>query len=518
MVSADQTNKDGKELQNKIQIAFSKIGKILTFSTIEIGQLLEKNPEILQNESLGPYKHFLEKILRAHRHKLSETEEKLIIEKNQYGITEWSKLRAQWLATSKFTMNIGEKEEIVSWSSGYKYFFSPEKKLRFEAVKKILGGIQKDEELYASALRSICGNFVLEAERRRYSVLESSCISNDITQKMLENMFSAIESKIPLFQEFLSYKANLFGQEILAGEDLEAPVNFSNGKGNISWEQAKSMVLKSYSNFDQEFGDIVSDMFNKNRIDSLPKNAKVSGAFCSTWFNGKSAFVLQSFQENIESVSTLAHELGHAVHAYLSSENQKFLSQSSPMVLAETASEFGRMLFIEDYLKNSNDSKEKKVILFQSVEDLMIIIFEVGSRFRFEESLYDAISKGEYLSPSKINELYWKAREKYFGSAIKWHSEQAYHWAWKPHYYGSGLRFYNYPYVFAEMIVLGLFNKYKQEGTSFVPKYKNLLASGGSKSPLELTREIGIDLDSEEFWKNGLTEVERLFNELKMFD
>ena len=515
LVSADQNNKEAKSLQNKTQIALSKIGKNLTFSSLEIGELLTKKPELIQNASLTPFKHYLEKILQNHKYKLSEIEEKLIIEKDQYGVSEWSKLRAQRLATSKFAMKIGSEEKIVSWSSGYQYFSSSERALRIEAIRKILGGLQNDEEIYASSMRSILGNYLLESQRRNYSVLESSCIANDITQDMLTKMFSAIEKNVILYQDFLKYKAKLLGTDTLLGEDLEAPINFEGNEPEVSWEEAKQIVLNSYRTFDKEIGDIIQDMFTKNHIDSMPRSAKVSGAFCSTWYNGKSAFILSSFQNNIDSVSTIAHELGHAIHAYLATKSQNLLSQSPPMVLAETASEFGRMLFVEDYMQKSKDKTAKKKMLFHGVEELMTTIFEVGSRFRFEESMYKAIDQGEYLSPQKINELFWNARKLYFGDAIKWHPEQAYHWAWKPHYYRVGLRFYNYPYVFAEMIVLGLYNKYRQEGASFAPQYKQFLAKGGSKSPYELGLEMGIDLNSEEFWNSGLQEVARQFKVLK---
>ena len=515
LVSADQANKDAKELQNKVQNALNKIEKKLTFASLEIGNLLTSRAEIIQNEFFKPYKHYLEKILRNHKYKLSEAEENLIIEKNQYGITEWSKLRSQWLSTRKFTLQLGSEKQIVSWSSGYKYFFSPNREFRVEAIKSILGGLQKDEELFASALRSICGNFYTESVRRNYTVVESSCIANDITQEMLFKMFTTIEKNVDLYQDFLKYKAKLLGTETLLGEDFEAPINFEGSEPDISWEEAKKIILSSYEAFDKEIGEIIIDMFARNHIDSLPRSAKVPGAYSNSWYNGKSAFVLTSFQNNIESVSSLVHELGHAIHAYLSTKSQNLLSQKSPMVIAETASEFGKMLFAEYYMKQSTNLNTKKQFLFSNVENLMTIIFEVGSRFRFEESLYKAIANGQYLSPQKINELFWKARQKYFGDAIKWHPEQAYHWAWKSHYYGTGIRFYNYPYVFAEMLVLGLYNKYRTEGNSFTSQYKKFLASGGSKSPYDLGKEMGIDLNSETFWISGLQEVARQFNELK---
>ena len=144
-----------------------------------------------------------------------------------------------------------------------------------------------------------------------------------------------------------------------------------------------------------------------------------------------------------------------------------------------------------------------------------MICFEVGSRTTFEKSLYDAIEAGEYLDAEKISDLFVKSRKKFFGGAIEFLPEQRYDWVWKPHYYRTDLRYYNYPYYYAELLVMALYNKYKKEGKAFIPKFKELLSAGGSKSSLELGKAIGIDLESKEFWQQGIKEFEALLTEAK---
>jgi oligoendopeptidase F len=217
----------------------------------------------------------------------------------------------------------------------------------------------------------------------------------------------------------------------------------------------------------------------------------------------------------MSNIITLAHEMGHAVHAHLASAKQTYINLRAPMVLAETASEFGKMFFIDKIIKEAPTDDIRKSILFNHLQRIFNVVFEVGSRTRFEEKLYKAVENGTYLSADKITELFWEARNLYFGDTVKWLPEQAYHWCWKPHYYMHDIRFYNYPYVFGELLVLALYNKFLEEGASFIPKYKAFLASGCSKSPAKNVKDLGVDLTSPEFWELGFTEIRRLLAEFK---
>ncbi|MHA1444705.1 MAG: M3 family metallopeptidase, partial [Candidatus Hodarchaeales archaeon] len=170
----------------------------------------------------------------------------------------------------------------------------------------------------------------------------------------------------------------------------------------------------------------------------------------------------------------------------MSVNKQKPLNDALSYCIAEVASEFGRFLFVDHFLEHTHDKDVKKFIRFNHLETLAIICFEVGSRTTFEKSLYDAIESGEYLDGEKISDLFVKARKKFFGDAIEFLPEQRYDWIWKPHYYRTDLRYYNYPYYYAELLVMALYNKFKKEGDKFIPQFKNLLSTGGSESALQL--------------------------------
>ncbi|MFX0114481.1 MAG: M3 family oligoendopeptidase [Candidatus Hodarchaeota archaeon] len=516
--ATDQSNKQAAALNGKADKLVALYRKHIAFFELEMGELLEeRGEEFLNSPVLAEFHHYLEKIAEKRPFKLSEPEEKLILEKNLFGIKEWENLQRRWVATRSFTLLIDGEEKELSWSSGRGFFYHPSREVRKEAYKALLGGLGKDADLFATALRNVCADYVADCCRRGYSnPMVPSLITNDITQEILDNMINVVESNVNIFQDFLLLKAKLLGARKLRGEDLLAPLP-DVGDRKITWTEAKEMIIDCYSEFDTEFGSIARSMFEKKRIDAAPRPSKVAGAFCGAWYKGKSAFVLQSFNERINDVQTLAHELGHAVHAHLAAEKQPVWNRVTlrPMGLAETASEFGSMLFTDKILRDAPDGRTKREILFNALERILTVVFEVSSRVPFEQSLYAAIEQDEFLEPEKINELLWEARNQYFGDVIDWLPEQVYHWCWKPHYYDNDRRFYNYPYVFGELLVLALYKKYREEGATFVPKYKAFLAAGGSISPQELVKTLGADLAKREFWEDGMDEIKRLLAEFK---
>ncbi|MFX1512065.1 MAG: M3 family oligoendopeptidase [Promethearchaeota archaeon] len=518
-VAADQTNELAQALLNTAQSAVTDIGKDLSFIKIEIGKLLTKRKEEFLNALiLANYQHYLDRILRNHPFTLSEIEEQIILEKDQYGIKEWQKLQSKWLGTRTFEIKIEGKTEIIPFGKYIGYASHPKREIRQETVKKVLGKLGEDVDVYATCMRAICADHVQTSRRRKYpNFLESSLIINDITLEMIEAMISAVESNIDLYVEGLLLKGKALGTSKLLGEDFYAPIP-ADEELKYTWEEAKNIVIQSYSEFDPDFREYIKNFFFENRIDASPRKGKRAGAFCSSDYSSQSAFILQSFTEDVGSVLTLAHELGHACHAYYYSKNQSYYNTETSFVMAEVASEFGSMLVTEKILANIQNASVKRSILFNQLlgySGLLTAVFEVGSRTYFEKSLYDTIKAGGYLDAEKIAELFMESRKKYFRDAVEWLPEHKWAWCWKPHYYRSSLRFYNYPYVFAELVVLSLYGKYRKEGKDFVPKLKDLLAAGSSKSPLELGKDLGIDMADPAFWEIGISEIRRLLNELK---
>ena len=518
-LAVDQSVKESLELMNTAENLQTK-GKIIIASfEIELGKLIEKREELIDDPQLNEYKHYLEKLKRKTQYMLSENEEQLILEKDRYSKLGWEKLQSEWLSSRIFTIMDEGIEITISWGEYWKYIRSSNRETRKNAIFNMVGenGLAKDKELYAAALRNICGDHLLTSKRRNHPTsVTSSLIKNDLTPEMLENLLEVLQDNVHLFQDFLLLKAKIMGTEKLLGEDLWAPIPILSADSiKYSWESAKEIVIKVFGEFDEEFGSIAQKMFNENHVDASPRKGKVTGAYSSTHDYFKESFILMSYNETISDVLTLAHEMGHSVHGYLSINEQKYLNNQYSGCIAETASEFGRFMVVDNLKENTDNEMIKKFILFNHLEELAASIFEVGSRFFFEKSLYEAIDTGEYLDHERVCKLFDKARRQFFGDAIEFLSEQSYDWTWKPHYYIAQLRYYNYPYVFGELLVMALYNKYKKEGKTFISKFKASLSAGGSKSPLDLGKDMGVDLETKDFWQMGFDEFKTVLDETK---
>ncbi len=514
-IAADQTNEEALKLLNLTRNFNLEIKKKVAFVKIELGKLLDSKKELLESPSLEIYKHYLERVLRKQKHMLSESEEQLILEKDLNGVIAWSQFRAQWLGSKKFNAVIDNKEKDFFWSEAQGFLRSPDRTNRKNVILAVMDALKDDGDVFSAALRSICANHVTMAIRRNYSTMSSSLIFNDITQEMVDNLIAAIEENLDIFEEFLRLKAKILGTEKLLGEDLWSPIpQHGEESKKIPWKKAKEIVSGILNEFDEEFGNITKKMFEENHVDASPRKGKRGGAFCDMNEYAEECFILQSYNETFDDLSTLAHEMGHAAHGYLILNSQTHFNREISFCIAECASEFVRFLLI-DKMKEDTDEIHKRTMLYNHLEDLAISIFEVGSRIQFEKSLYRKIEAGEYLTTEKISDLFFKSRTDYFGDSIEFLPQQKYDWMWKPHYFRIDLRFYNYPYVFAELIILTLYNKFKTEGDSFKPKFKAFLAAGSSKSPLELVKEMGMDLTTKEFWQMGLDEMRSLLREVK---
>jgi oligoendopeptidase F len=301
---------------------------------------------------------------------------------------------------------------------------------------------------------------------------------------------------------------------ILGNHDIVAPLPDA-PELKFTFEEAKNLVERAYSRFDSEYAIAVKEMFTKRRIDATPRFGKRNGAFCASWYRGKSAFVLDSFNGTLGEVYTLAHELGHATHDYYMSRSQTLMNTAVPSTVAETASIFGELLLTDLLLNETKSDKEQKAILCQVLDEAGMTTFQVTARVWFEQALYASIQKGEYLDYKTICSHWTAARNRIYGDAVTWFPEMEAEWTMKPHYYMANYRFYNYPYIYAQMFVYSLYERYLEEGKAFVPKLEKALSPGSSVSPLEIGNIVGLNVAAPDFWKGGLKVFERFIVDLE---
>ena len=513
--SANMTIPLIQALHDKVNKLKASIRKQLAFYQLELGILLNQNPQIIWEPVLHNYRHVLELVYRNVKHQLSEVEEQLIIEKDQFGVDAWKELQGKWLNTRIFDVTVFGEKMTLSYGEANGLLSHFDRATRESANKSIYRLLGKDGEIFASALRNICNDWVNISKRRNYnSPMESSLISNDIEQNIIDDLLRTIEENAGIYQRYLKLKANLMGLPILGNHDILAPMPGLPNQ-NFTFQKAKDMIIQAYNRFDPEYTTAVKEMFNKRHIDAEPRFGKRNGAFCASYYNGRSAFILNSFNGTLSDVFTLAHELGHATHDWYASRNQTLLNTDIPSIVAEIASIFGELLLTDLLLEEAKSDSERKALLCLVLDEAGMTTFQVTARVWFEQALYTSIQKGEFLDYKTICNHWTTARNRIYGDAVTWFPEMEAEWIMKPHYYMANYRFYNYPYVYAQMFVYSIYGKYLQEGKAFVPKMKKALSAGSSLSPIEIGKIFDLNIEDPNFWNNGIKVFERFINNLE---
>lgn len=512
--SANMTQPDVQTLYDRVSKLEAKLGKQLAFFSLELGALVKGKPEIISDPNLSNYRHMLERVYRRVEHQLSEIEEQLIIEKDQFGVNAWEELQSKWLNTRTFKVRVLGEEKTLSYGEANGLLPHPDRETRESANRAIYGTLGKDGEIFSSALRNICNDWVNVSIRRKYkSPMEASLVNNDTEQSIIDNLLRAMENKTPAYRHYLKLKAKLMNIPVLGNHDMVAPLPKA-PELKFTFGEAEALVTRAYSRFDEEYATAIKEMFAKRRIDAPPRFGKRNGAFCASYYTGKSAFILDNFAGALNDVYTLAHELGHATHDHYASRSQTRLNTNIPSIVAETASIFGELLLTDLLLEEAKSSEERKHVLCLVLDEAGMTAFQVTARVWFEQALYNSIQKDEYLDYKTICNHWTTARNRIFGEAITWFPEMEAEWTMKPHYYMANYRFYNYPYVYAQMFVYTLYEQYLEEGKTFVPKLKQALSAGSSLSPLEIGKIVGLDVAGSDFWGSGLKVFEHFIENL----
>ncbi len=513
--SANMTLPQTQALYDKVSKLEAQLGKQLAFFSLELGALVKAKPELIAETALAGYRHMLERMQRRVAHQLTEVEEQLIIEKDQFGVQAWEELQSKWLNTCMFDVVVLGEKKTLSYGEANGLMPHPDRATRESANRAIYSLLGRDGEIFASALRSICNDWVTVSQRRKYaSPMESSLISNDTEQAIVDNLLRAIEDNADTYRRYLKLKAKLMGLPLLGNHDIVAPLPHA-PEQKFTFEKAKSLITRAYSRFYPEYATAVKDMFARRHIDASPRFGKRNGAFNADWYTGKSAFILQSFTGSLNDVYTLAHELGHSTHDYYASRKQPLMNMTIPAIVGETGSIFGELLLTDLLLSETKSDEERTAVLCLVLDEAGMTTFQVTARVWFEQALYASIQQGEYLDYKTICRHWTKARDRIYGDAVTWFPEMEAEWTMKPHYYMANYRFYNYPYVYAQMFVYALYERYLQEGKAFVPKLEKALSAGSSVSPLEIGKIVGLDVAAPDFWKGGLKVFERFLVDLE---
>jgi oligoendopeptidase F len=340
------------------------------------------------------------------------------------------------------------------------------------------------------------------------SPISARNLVNDIPDQVVDTLLEVCQRNASLFQRYFRLKARWLGVERIRRYDIYAPV--AKSEKRYEYAAAAEMVLDSFGDFDPNVASLAERVFTTDHLDSEVRKGKRGGAFCHTVVNDITPWVLVNYQGRPDDVATLAHELGHAIHAMLAAHHSLFTFHSS-LPLAETASTFGEMMLIDKLLAEETDAGVRRDMLFRQVDDAYATIMRQAFFALYERQAHEMVQQGATVD--ELADAYMQNLRAQFGEAVELSDEFRWEWVSIPHIYQ--VPFYVYAYTFGQLLVLSLYQQFKAEGDSFKPRYLRILSAGGSEAPARILSEAGIDIYSAEFWQGGFDVLAGLLDQLE---
>lgn len=511
LFSEDSQNDSYKALLQRSKERWNEMENQLLFFRLGLIELSEDRLRaLLEYEPIKHYEHALQFLRRFRPFTRSEKEEEIVNRKNLTGRSAWTTLFDEFTGSFTFRLEVEGEERELAGSQMLALLYSPDRSLRERAFRIFLQHHGENRLVLTSILNSLILDSLVEDDIRGYQgPMHRTHLENEIRPEAVDLMMEVAESHYSLAQEYFQIKACLLGLPKLKSFDLYAPL--PGGKKEISWEEAKALLLETFQEFHPLFGEIAGEFFAKQWIDVPARRGKYTGAFCSGMTPSLHPFILLNYTGYLRDVLTLAHEMGHAIHFYLA-RKQTLLNFDPPLPLAETASVFGELIMTQALLREERSLAVRQALLCLEIEDMIATVFRQNVLTRFELEVYRR-RREQLLTSEEIGNLWWRANSRLFGESVEMIPEYRWGWAYISHFIHS--RFYCYSYVFGELVSLALFEKYGEEGSSFLPLLIRLLERGGSASPGDLLKELGVDIPRSGFWEKGFRVIRRLIDELK---
>jgi oligoendopeptidase F len=511
LYAADTANPTYQDLEQRVEQRSTEIRNQLLFFELDWLKCDEEVASRLMGDPrLKMYKHYLSNLRRYRRHTLSEPEEKVINEKDNTGRNAFGRLFSEITSSLTFTIEKDGKTEERNLSQILSLLHEPDRALRQRAMDTLYQGLSQHGQVLTFTYDTLIQDHLTMDRLRAYpNPIAQRHLFNEIDGEAVKTMMDMTELNYSLAHDYFRLKAKLLQLPRLALHDQYAPV----GKEArpFPFAQAQQVILEAFEAFDPAFRQIAAEFFAKNWIDAEIRKGKRGGAFCASPSPQLHPYILCNYDDNLRDVMTVAHELGHGLHGCLS-RKQNYFSYDTPLTTAETASVFGEMLVFDYLLARQTDPQVQIALLAGKLEDIFATVFRQNVLTRFEELAFTA-RKEKRLTPEALGNLWLEANGKYYGDAVDMPDGYRWGWSYIPHFIHS--RFYCYSYVFGQLLVLALYRMYKDEGKSFVPKYVALLEAGGSDSPEELLKPLGVNIHEAAFWQKGFEEIKGLVARLQ---
>jgi pepF/M3 family oligoendopeptidase len=513
-ITTDSRNKLANRLISEFEQASLPMDKLYVRLRRWLGRLEPRLEQIMKrSKTAQEHALMLKEAAQRSRYLMSDDMEALAAELSLSGATAFEKL--QGTVTSQLTVDFEldgqvKKLPMPAIINLHSHVDEDTRRRAYEAENMAWDSVK---ETMAACLNGIKGQTITLYKRRgRRDALHSALESARIDRTTLQAMLDAMQTAFPAFQGYFKVKATKLGKEKLAWWDIFAPLGESHKI--YSYEEARDFILENFGKFSPDLQAFAKHAFDHRWIDAEQRDGKRGGAFCMSISRVKESRVLCNFDGSWDTVSTLAHELGHAFHNHCAfAAGKTELQRQTPMTLAETASTMCETIVTEAVLASTQDPQEELAVLERQIQNAGQIVVDIYSRYLFEKEVFDRRQKAE-LSSDEFSEIMERAQKSTYGEALDERYLQKYMWVWKPHYYSAGLPFYNFPYAFGLLFATGLYAIYQRRGADFVKDYRNLLASTGEVRPAALAKRFGIDIRTRTFWEDSLAVIGKRIDRL----
>ena len=484
-----------------VQERATEIETLLLFFDLEWAEVDdEKAEELLASDELDRYRHHLQSVRRYRPHLLSESEEKILAEKSISSQAAWGRLFGELTAALRVDLDETELTLEVALSR----LQSPDREVRRSAADAVSAALEPGLRTRGFIYNTLVFDKSVEDRLRHYpNWLASRNLSNEASDESVMALIKAVRGRYDIPQRWYRLKAKLLGLDRLADYDRSAPVLAEDIV--YSWGDARDLVLDTYQSFSPVAGEVTRQFFDDHWIDAPVRPHKRGGAFCAYTVPSVHPYVMLNFTATRRDVLTMAHELGHGLHATLA-RPQGVFHQSTPLTLAETASVFGEELVFGRMLAEASDDEQRLGLLAERVDGAIATVFRQMAMNRFEHLVHTRRRSEGELSTDRINETWVETQAELFGDSVEITGGYRMWWSYVPHFMNTPG--YVYAYAYGLLLALSVYSRYLEQGDPFVPQYIELLSAGGSRSPEELATIVGIDLTDPGFWDSGLALVE----------
>ncbi len=446
----------------------------------------------------GDLEYWLEALRHFKPHTLSEAEEKIINIKNVTGVNALQMLYSSITNRYTFKITVNGEEKELTRGELMVYVRGSDPDLRAAAYRELYRVYGNDGTILGQIYQALVRDWRNEQInlRKHRTPMSARNLVNDLPDAVVDTLLEVCASNVDVFQRYFRLKARWLKMDRLRRYDIYAPV--AKAEKQYPFDQAALTVFDAFREFDPQIAELARRVFEDQHLDSEVRKGKRSGAFCWGAVPELTPWVLLNYQGRADDMATMAHELGHAIHSMLASHHS-VLTWHSNLPLAETASTFGEMLLIDRLLKTESDPAVRRDLLFRQIDDAYATIQRQIFFALFERDAHEMVHQG--ASVDELAKAYLQNLHTQFGDAVEVSDEFRWEWVSIPHIFD--VPFYVYAYAFGQLLVFSLYQQYKAEGDSFKPRYLNILSTGGSKAPIKVLSEAGVDVSQSSFWQGG---------------